>query len=372
LIWICALTIFTLTAQTAHAADLATQAKRLGLEARLHPDQRDAKAQQLAALIKDTAAADKDALFKAQGDVQYALMLLCDRGVLETLSRDTVESVDDALESAFTLDEYLAGNRWEAMCYVQGFLNHDVTAAEIRAVRSRWENMTPAERAPVYPTYVHVIDVVTKPLSVWALATPEETTAALEEAVPLLKSMLLQALERGTAFHPPSHAALVLGPLFERWENHPVVTKHLGDRATFEALLTGRLVGAQPDHADFEPWQHAFFAYSGQYIANTLARMDVRSAVPTLQETLTIYQQTNARRRAIPYTQRALIALGDPTARAKLEAKGPDAITTAVWLARNATGQGRAYGENLLGKLLNCSPEKALNLHLQQLLESLN
>lgn len=295
--------------------------------------------------------------------------MLCDLPVYETLTAGTIETLDNALEQVFNLEEVSRGNDWEALIYVYGYFNRDVTPEEIGAVAERWRGTPVENREPDYPTYIHVIDAVCKPLSMGPLSGGG-TVEALEIALPLLIEGLTQAPQPGRAFHPPSHAALVLCPLYDRWPQQTpegaVVRKHLGNREVFIRRVGDQLVGTQANPAELPDYAYGFYAYSGRYIANALARMDARSARPVLRASLEVYQDKGASDSTVTYTRRALVALGDAVERKAFEADLADsarhegAVAQLVWLTRNGGTETRAYAGQLLGSALECDAGTAL------------
>lgn len=342
--------------------------QHLGLDARLDTGNRDAHVQALAGIIAQLAGADPARLHGLQRDVQEALLLVCDPPIFDTLSRETVEAVDHALEQVITLDEVSRSTRWEPLIYAYGFFNHDTSAEEIRRVWDVWVGMSDAERELAFPTYPHTIDAVCKPLSMGPLAPPADTREALAVALPALKALLLQVPAPGRAYHIPSHAALVLGPLHDRWAGTELagdlIEQHLGNREEFAALLAGQLAGARPDRAELSEVEFGFYAYSGRYIANGLARFNERSIVLVLRASLEVYEARGGDATVLAYTRRALAALGDSTERAALESAlengDNNAIPTLVWLCRNGQGETLDYAERLLGMALGCPPDQTL------------
>ncbi|GMV93137.1 MAG: hypothetical protein AMXMBFR82_29150 [Candidatus Hydrogenedentota bacterium] len=355
----------------------ATAIHALGLRARLYPEERDPAVQRLAKSIAVLSASDKARLRELQQDFQEALLLVCDPEIYETLSTGTIEAVDTAIEGVVTMDDIKRDTEWEPLIYVYGFFNRDANAGEIVRIQDQWVSIPADEREPYYPTYPHAIDAVTKPLSMGPLFDPQETTQALNVATLLLRAMLLQPPLPGRGFHVPSHAALVIGPLYERWENDVrlgvQVKQHLGTRDELEALMAGQLVGAQPDLANLDDDAFGFYAYTGRYLANGLARLDARVAVPALRQSLEIYRAHEAPETTIAYTERALAVLGDADARAQLEtaltAGEDDALLTVVWICRNAQGEGRAYGCALLGEQMSVPADEALDAWFRRELE---
>lgn len=359
-------------------ADDAQRLERLALTARLHPDQAEAAVRQIATSLK-TAAADRAELRRRQGAYQKALLLLCDHDVIATLSPESREAVDEAIESVIGPGEIRSGG-WDRLAYVYGFFNHDVTPQQIESVAEGWRTMPEATRKRMYPPYPHLVDAVCKPLTVAGLADDEQTARALRVAIPLLKEMALGEPKPGRAFHPPTHAALNLGAIYARWRDDPthgpLVRELLGEREAFEMMLAGRLIGAQP--ADrLDRTAVGFFAYTGRYFANTLARLDARSAVPTLRRSLAVYQAKGVRGATIRYTRRALVALGDPALRQELETKlaanpqDPASVAQLVWLCRNGRGETVRYAQNLLAQSLNCDPDRALRVSFERRLQAL-
>lgn len=359
-------------------ADEAHRLERLALTARLHPKQAEAAVRQIAESLQ-SAAGDKDNLQRRQGQYQNALLLLCDHDVIGSLSIEAREAVDDAIEAAIGFDEIRAGG-WDRLAYVYGFFNHDVTPQQIEAIAKGWRNMTEAQRQRMYPPYPHLIDAVCKPLTVAGLADDEQTDRALRVAIPLLKEHAMGKPKPGRAFHPPTHAALNLGAAYNRWHDDPthgpLIRELLGDRQQFEQLLTGRLIGAQPADS-LDRVAVGFYAYTGRYFANTLARLDARSAVPTLRRSLEVYRDKGVRGSTVRYTQRALVALGDAEQRRQLEAKlvanpqDQSVVRQLVWLCRNGRGETVQYAQGLLAKSLGCEPAEALNTHFARRLAAL-
>ena len=355
--------------------------QRHALDARLEPAQRDEHVQAMASLLAQSVRSDRDAVHEAQRVIQAAFMLVCDESVLTSLSPETVAQVDDALESVFTYEEVIEGDRWDPLAYVHGFFNHDVVPSDIARVRDGWAAIPEDERGRHYPTYIHAIDGVTKPLAYWELAGKDEMKAALETALPLLLEMLEQPPAPGTAFHPPSHAPLVLAPLFARWRDHPeygpVIKRHLGSKEEFIQRLAGRLVGARDDRDTLASWEYTFHRVSGMYVANALARLGARSATPILRASLQVYLDHPGRGAAPEYTRRALVALGDPDARAYLEEAvekqrlGHLAEEWAVWLCRNGDDKARTYGEGILRRILETDAADPLAVYFARERETL-
>lgn len=368
----------TAVAETGDPPVSGTQIRQWGLEARLDPAVRDVRIQAIAALLRDLPG---EKVHELQGDVQYALLLQCDSEIYETLAPETIAAVDTGLEALFSLEDVDRSNHWEPLIYVYGYFNRDVTPAIIQDVIGQWDRLSEAEKAPRYPTYIHVIDAVTKPLSMGPLIEPGTTRDAMAIVVPALKAQFLLPPAPGTAFHPPSHACLVLGPLYDRWigdpENGALIREHLGTRAEFETLMASQLPGAPGRATPLSSVDYGYYAYIGSYLANTLARMDARSAVPALRRSLAIYEEHAAKGRVIAYTQRALLALADPEARAHFTAQVRDAaqrddsIATAVWLARNGQGETAVYGREKLGDLLHCSATDALTTYFTMELDEI-
>lgn len=357
------------------AALESAQVRKLGLEARLYPELRDARMQELAAQITELGPVGVHPL---QGDFQYALLLQCDPEIYDTLAPETIEAVDDALEGLFSLDDIDRDNHWEPLIYAYGFFNRDVTPESIQRVISTWEGLTDDEKAPRYPTYIHVIDAVTKPVSMGLVGDRATTGAVLGLVAPALKEQFLLPPKPGTAFHPPSHACLVLGPLYERWIDDPdfgpILRDHFGDRAAFEALLASQLAGARESATALSHTEYGYYAYIGSYLANTLARLNARSAVPALSRSMEVYRAHGAKGRVVAYTDRALLALGEADHRATFEVQlGDPALRdsckeTLAWLARNGQGETRDFAMERLGALFGCAPKVALSTYFSQLI----
>ncbi len=348
-----------------------------GLQARLNPAERDARIQELAGWMRELNAADPEALHAVQGDFQFALMLMVDAGIYETLAPATINAVDDALESVFDLDEINRSNRWEPLIYAYGFFNRDVTPGQIVAVREGVAALGATERDRLYPVFPHSIDAVTKGLTMGGLATPEDTREALKIAMPMIIAALKQDPMPGRAFHPPSHAVLVLGPLFERWAadtpEGAIVREYAPADDAVNALLMRQLSSVSARGRELKDFERVYFGRTGRYAANALARRDAREAVPALREELARFAPLHEKDpEPARYLRRALVALGDADARAALEAQietAPDTVReTAVWLCRNARGEGAGYGAGLLGKLLGCDAAMALERYFESLL----
>lgn len=353
--------------ETAMTADI----RRLGLATRLEPERRDDHVRKLAAMLSSMS---KDAVFQLQRPFQEAFLLVCDADIRETLAPGTVEAVDGAIESVLTLEDIGGGTRWDALVYVYGFFNHDVTPDEIREARETWENTPMDERARIYPSYIHLIDAACKPLSVGPLRTADETREALETAVPLLASMVEQPPRPGTAFHEPTHAALILPPMYERWagsdEFGAPFRERWKNREAFAGWLADRLVGSLENRMDLGEMEYRFYFYTARYIANALARLGDPSAIPALRATFEVCVAKNAPASTVAYVRRALTALGDADEREALERSVEDsagnALDTAVWLIRNAKGEGREYGEALAAEILGCAPREAMMVYFRQ------
>ena len=347
-----------------------------GLTARANPERRNDAVQELAGWIKLLAGKDKVRLRSLQGAFQEALLLACDHAVYQTLTPATVRAVDEALETAFTLKEIGLSNDWNPLAYVYGFFNRDVTPEEIESVREGWLAIPEDEREPSYPTYVHLIDAVCKPLSMGPLSNAVETSRALAIAIPLLKSMLEQQPKPGRAFHVPTHAALTLAPLYDMWskseEFGPIIREFLGDRHQFVRLFTAQLVGNRSDRMYLSKADTNFYFYSGRYLANALARFGASEALPALRASMEVYRSKSAPQSTIHYTQRALIALGDQDARREFEdsihrdADKQEEMKTAVWLCRNGQGETVEYGRRKLAEMLDCESKVSLEIYFKK------
>lgn len=361
------------TASATGASPDGNALRALGVEARLDPTVRDARLQELARHLQELP---REEVLTRQNDFQYALMLNTDPEIYDTLAPETIEAIDNSLEGLFTFEDIDRDNLWEPLIYVYGFYNRDVTIAEIAQVLEKWESLSDSEKGPRYPTYIHVIDAVCKPISMGPMGDDDATREMLTLVLPALKTQFLQPPAPGTAFHPPSHACLILGPLYERWVDHEdyaaLIEEHLGTRAEFEGMLASQLPGGLSTGPPPSHMAYGYYAYIGGYLANTLARLDARSAVLPLKHSLEIYEKQNEQGRAVAYTRRALLALGEPKSREAFEircsdpAQVDDCIKTAAWLARNGKNETRAYGKNVLRRLLDCPPEKALETWLRR------
>ncbi|MBI1389031.1 MAG: hypothetical protein GC154_11340 [bacterium] len=349
--------------------------RKLALQARLDDAGRNGIALRMAALIEE---ADTASVKHEQRAVQESLLLLCDRDVYDTLQPSAIRAIDVALESHFSLDEISRDVRIDPVAYVYGYFNRDVTVDQIVQAGDLWRSLSLEERAPRYPAYIHLIDAVCKPLSMGMLDDGEDATRqALEYVTPLLKEMISQPPRPGTAFHEPTHPALILGPLYERWIDHPrlggVMKRLIGGRDDLIEFLTGRLVSRQPDPLKFDKTEQQFFAYTGRYFANVLARLNARSAVDALRGSIEVYRKTGADAVTIHYTEGALIALGDESLRKRFEetTERNDKIETLVWLIRNGKGETVEYASRLLGAELQCPPRQALRRYFQNRLDEM-
>lgn len=344
----------------------------LGLEARLNPEVRNGNLLQLATLMDSLSS---DQVHERQGAFQYALLLQCDPEILPTLDPVAVKAVDKSLERIFDFSEIARDTKWEPLIYAYGFFNRDVSPEQIAAVLSQWESLSDKEKAPLNPTYIHIVDAVCKPLVAGELKDRETTRVALGIILPALKDLYIAPAKSGTFFHAPSHSCLILGPLYDRWidddEFGPLIKQHLGDRATFEKFLSSQLAGAVEKDTDLTRMESRYYFYIGSYLANTLARLDARSTLPELERSMEIYKREDADGRVMKYTQRALLALGNEMARAEFEGdlkdvtKNEACLKTLVWLSRNGRGETKAYGEEKLGAILECKPEEALRTYFE-------
>lgn len=350
--------------------------REMGIMARLDPEKRDRLIVKIAATLEALGVEDEKGLRSIQGVFQTALLLSCDRGIYETLQPETIEAVDDALESLFTIEDINRDLRWEPLVYAYGFFNRDLSVDEIIKVRDAIEALSGDARERMYPVYPHTFDALAKPLSMGPLTDASQTAKALGIVVPMLKDVIMDEAKPGRAFHPPSHAIIVIAPIYDRWADTAgpegdVVRKLLGTRDEFIAMLISRLVGGVPNPRDLPKFHYSFYAFDGQYFANALARIDAREAVDTLKLSLEVYNENIAHPSLISYTQRALVTLGDPDARTLLEeslSQGNDtkAIDTLAWICRNAQGEGKTYAEKTLARELNCKPGQALDMYLSK------
>ncbi|MDX1564790.1 MAG: hypothetical protein R3236_05250 [Phycisphaeraceae bacterium] len=357
------------------AEDRGRQLMRLALEARLDASVRNRNLKAIAEALRQDARKSIDQVRANQSIYQEPLLLFCDRDLRPALSAEAVESVDEAIETALSLKALRRGG-WDRLGYVWGFFNHDATAEQIRRLSAEWAAMPEERREPHYPHFPHLIDAVTKPLSVGPVGDPKQTAAALEVALPVLKSFLMQPPKPGRAFHVPTHAALVLGPLHVRWAgtqpHGDIVRKHLGTRKELVDRMLGRLISARKNPENLSPQTLKYDAYTGRYFANVLARLNDRRAAGPLRKSLSIYRQHKLSSATIRYTRRALAALGDAEERRALQqADRTDRMKTAVWLVRNGRGETVEFGRQLLGDHFNCPPERAMNAYWRMRLEAI-
>jgi hypothetical protein len=355
--------------------------RAMGLQARLQPEKRDQIIVEAAGMIEALARDDEKSLQATQEAFQNALLLVCDREIYETLKPETIEAVDQALETIISTDDFNRDYKWESLFYVYGFFNRNVSVAEIIVARDAIKAMPDKDRQEIYPIYPHTIDALTKTLAMGPLSDASTTAEALKVAVPLLKEMVMAEAQPGLAFHPPSHAILVIAPIYERWVDSQgpegaVVRELLGTRSEFVAMLESRLVGSVATPHDLPEFHYGFYAYVGQFFANAFARMDARETVEALKRSRDIYMKHGARPSTIAYTNRALASLGDSDARAELEESlsGPraaQAVETRAWMCRNLKGEGKTYGQKTLALHMSCEPEEALGAYLAKELEAL-
>ena len=370
----------TCWAQGDGQSSLAKEIRRLGLEARVDASVRDVRIQRIAFELAKLAGTGRDMLRRNERVFQEALMLVCDTQIYETLSAETIAAVDAALERVFDLPHIQRSTEWEPLIYVYGFFNRNVTVDAITDVRDAIAAIPEADLNRLYVTYPHTVDAVCKPLAMGPLESAEATAAALEAAVPMLKEMLTQPPLPGRAFHPPSHAALILPPLYDRWAGRvpegEVLRAHLGDRDAFARLLYEQLVGGREKEAPLEEYARGYYAYTGRYLANALARFDARDALPALKKSLAAYRAWGASGATIRYTERALVALGGVDARADFErkldgAERESAVATLVWLCRNGRDETLSYAARLLGEALDVDADAALDTWFKRQLASL-
>jgi hypothetical protein len=353
--------------------------RALGINARINPESRDAAILQIAETLHDLAAKKPDDLRRIQFTFQTALLLSCDRDIYETLQPETIEAVDNALESIFTIEDVTRDLRWEPLVYAYGFFNRDVTAAEIIEVRNATDALSDDRRQRMYSIYPHGFDALAKPLSLGHLADPTQTLPALEIVVPMLRDIILEEAKPGRAFHPPTHALLVLSAIYDYWEDHPgperdLVLQHLGTRDEFIAMLSSRVLGGLPDPDNLPDFHYGFYAYCGQYYANAFARMDARETVDVLKKSIPLYEAHVSHPSLIAYTKRALVSLGDSDERAEIETlldtdENTRAVGDLVWIIRNVQGEGKTYAMNTLAKHLGCTPREALIAYFEDQLK---
>lgn len=361
--------------------ELERNVRAKGIQARIDPEERDRLIVEIAAELEALGAEDEKGLRSIQFTFQYALLLSCDPGIYETLKPETIEAVDNALESLFTIEDISRDLRWEPLVYAYGFFNRDLTVDDIVRVRDSIRALPDDKRERMYPIYPHGFDALVKPLAMGHLTDPSQTAKALRAAIPLLKEVVMGEAKPGRAFHPPSHAVIVIAPIYDRWANTKgpegeVVRELLGTRSEFVAMLESGMVGGVPTPRELQDFQYRFYAFDGQYFANALARIDAREAIDTLKLSLEIYEENVSHPSLISYTQRALVTLGDPEARAVLEeslagAKPESAVDTLAWICRNAQGEGKTYAEKRLAVYLDSKPDKALNVYLKRQLKAL-
>jgi len=352
-----------------------------GIQARIDPENRDRLIGEIAATLQALGQEDEKGLRSIQFTFQYALLLSCDPGIYETLEPETIEAVDNALESLFTIEDISRDLRWEPLVYAYGFFNRDVTVGEIVKVRDSIRALPDDKRERMYPIYPHGFDALVKPLAMGHLSDPTQTAKALSAAIPLLKEVVTGEAKPGRAFHPPSHAVIVIAPIYDRWADTDgpegdVVRELLGTRKEFVKLLESGMVGGVQTPRELPEFHYRFYAFDGQYFANALARIDAREAVDTLKLSLEIYEENVSHPSLIAYTLRALVTLGDPEARAALEESlsGPNAeraVDTLAWICRNAQGEGKSYAEERLAAYLDSEPEEALPVYLKRQLKAL-
>ncbi len=354
--------------------------KLIGYRARITPQVRDDSLHQIARYIKALNEVDRGKLKSMQKTFQEALLLFTDFEVLfrhdmekELLHRGSIEAVDDALESVFTLEDIRSGYEWNDLAYVYGFFNHDVPVDDIKRVREGWETMPEEERAKQYPTYIHLIDAVVKPLAYWEKDSRREMNTALEEALPLLHDMLFMEPKPGRAFHAPSHAALITAPMYIRWFHeagyNSRLTRTIGAKTIYGAKLIDLLLGHHPNPEEMKPDEYKFYTVREYYLANALARLNWRYNGKTserLHKSLEVFQQRGDAERTIHAVERCMAALKDKDIREKWEKDPLQYVDDYVWIIRNGKQEAVTYATNMLASVMGCPVDKAFELYYKQ------
>ncbi len=321
----------------------------LGCLARSDAGERDAALQAAAELLTQVSA-DKERTLRLQNAFQTAFLLCLDPPLFATLAPETVAAIDQAIETCFTLEELGTGDRWDPLAYAWGYFNHNLTADEMAAIRDRWAAIPVAERNPHYPYFIHIIDAAVKPLATIPLDDPERVRPLVEVGLPMLVELLDQPVAEGYAFHPPSHAVIIVGQIHEHLSAsptlRPLVEQHLGDREAMLARLTDSLVGGKGDPAALSETEWRFHTYIGRYSVNALARLGDTAALPAIEQTLGAFAQREANRGVLAYTRRAAAALGNA------ELRGELSDADLLWIARNCTGEPREFAETRLRQSL--------------------
>jgi hypothetical protein len=356
--------------------------KIMGYESRIEPSVRADRLHEIALRLQALNQVDRDKLKKIQGAFQEALMQFTDLDVIITLDLRSVEEIDNALESIFTLDDIRNGYEWNSLAYVYGYFNHDVTLEEIKTVSNGWDELSDEEKAKQFPTYIHAIDAVVKPLAYWEQPSRREMINCLDAAVPLLNKILNQEPASGTAFHAPSHAMLILGDMYMRWEQGTKFwegdsmyiarpTRYIGAKQAFGKLLNSMCIGSLENPDSLCKDEYRFYAVREYYIANTLARINWRFngvSAEIMKKSLAIYEKQGGAEKTIHAIKRCMIALHDNETRETFAEKPMDHVEDFVWIIRNGKLEAVTYAETMLAHEIGCPVDKAMEFYYKQLI----
>lgn len=352
--------------------------KLMGYMSRLEPSIRDDRLHELANYMNALNQVDRDKLKKLQEAFQESLLQFTGDKIISDLDRMWVEEIDNALEAVFTLDDIRKGYEWNSLVYVYGYFNHDITVKEIQDIANEWYHMPEEEKAKQFPTYIHLIDAVVKPLAYWEQPVLSETLDRLEVGVSLLANILKQEPAPGTAFHAPSHGLIISAAMYNRFQNKTMyssrLTKNIGVKAVYGELLNSLSIGAHPDPGSIEKDLYRFYMVREYYAANALARLNWRFNGVTsdiLRKSLEIYEKQGGAEKTIHAVHRCMVALKDANARKEFESNLDNRIEDLVWIINNGKDEAVDYATIMLAKAMNCPVDKAVELYYKQIISDL-
>lgn len=366
---------------TALANDTTPEKLRImGYESIIYPELSADRLHEIAIRMLALNQVDRDKLKTMQKAFQDALMQFTFLEDFIKINRNSIEEVDNALETVFNLEDIKNGYEWNSLAYVYGYFNHDVTVEEIQQVSDGWDKLSEEEKAKQFPTYVHLIDAVVKPLAYWEQPSKRKMLNALDVGMPLLNKLLMQKPAPGTAFHAPSHALIILGDLYMRWEEGTKYwekdsmyisrpSRHIGAKPIMGRKLNEMCIGSLDNLDSISKEDYRFYAVREQYIANTLVRLFWRNngiSSEYLNKSLKYYQKQGNADKTIHALKRALVALNDPDMRKEFEANPLDHVEDFVWIIRNGKHESVEYAEKMLAQVIGCPVDKAVELYYKQ------
>lgn len=368
---------------TALANDTTPEKLRImGYESIIYPELSADRLHEIAIRMLALNQVDRDKLKTMQQAFQDALMQFTFLEDFIKINRNSIEEVDNALESIFTLEDIKNGYEWNSLAYVYGYFNHDVTAEEIQQVSDGWDQLSEEEKAKQFPTYVHLIDAVVKPLAYWEQPSKREMLNALDAGVPLLKKLLTQEPAPGTAFHAPSHALIILGDMYMRWEQNSKYwendsmyiarpTRYIGAKQVFAQQLNSMCIGSVENPDSLSKDEYRFYAVREYYLANTLARINWRFNGVTsdiLRKSLSVYEKQGGAEKTIHAIKRCMASLKDKEIREEFSRNSIDHVEDYMWIIRNGKLEAVTYGTKMLAGLIGCPVDKAVELYYKQLI----